>query len=278
MDPVVTVGDVVLHGTDDYGVWWHVPSDGLTGWHDTVAPVYESTQRPLLPGVLMGSSVPGGRTVALSGWVVAEDRAALLAAHQRLVSAARLDGCRVQVEDADGTTWVTGRRVDQILWTPTSDVAEQFSVQFLCEDPRRFGDEMTATTGLPSTSGGLTVPLTVPFSIGATSVSGVVGLTNPGDATGPVTLRIDGPVTGPVVTHVGSGKQLAFSSSLALGDGEWLLVDMDAHTALANGTASRGNTITSRGWSGFTPGDNSWAFSAAAGSGQLTVTAIAAWE
>lgn len=122
--------------------------------------------------------------------------------------------------------------------------------------------------------------LTIPFSIDAVTVTGQVSLVNPGNETGPVRLRIDGPCRGPVVTHVSTGTQLIFSSSLVLGAGEWLEVDMEARTVLANGQATRSPWITSRGWSGFTPGENTWAFTAAAfdAAARLTVVATPSWK
>ena len=121
---------------------------------------------------------------------------------------------------------------------------------------------------------------TIPFSIEAVTVTGQVSLVNPGNETGPVRLRIDGPCRGPVVTHVSSGAQLVFSSSLVLGAGEWIDVDMEARTVLANGQASRAPWITSRGWAGFTPGENTWAFTAAAfdADARLTVVATPSWK
>ncbi|WP_152998088.1 hypothetical protein [Curtobacterium luteum] len=126
----------------------------------------------------------------------------------------------------------------------------------------------------------LTGALTVPFRINATTVTGQVNLNNPGNESGPVVLRIDGPCTGPVVTHVSTGNALVFSSSLVLQDNEFLLIDMDARTALANGQANRAGYITSRGWSSFDPGDNTWAFSAARynSESQLSVAAVPAWR
>lgn len=126
----------------------------------------------------------------------------------------------------------------------------------------------------------LTAALTVPFQINATTVTGQVNLNNPGNESGPVVLRIDGPCTGPVVTHVSTGNALVFSSSLVLQDNEFLLIDMDARTALANGQANRADYITSRGWSSFDPGDNTWAFSAARynSESQLSVAAVPAWR
>jgi phage-related protein len=83
-----------------------------------------------------------------------------------------------------------------------------------------------------------------------------------------------------VIEHTSSGAQLIFSTSLALGAGEFLLIDMEKKTVLANGQASRNTFITSRGWSGFDPGPNTWSLNAASfnASARLTVMANPSWE
>lgn len=126
---------------------------------------------------------------------------------------------------------------------------------------------------------GLTIPA-AGLTINAVTVTGQVSLTNPGNDTGPLRLRIDGPCTGPVVTHVGTGDRLVFSSSLVLAAGEWLDIDMEKHQVYANGQSSRAGYITARGWFGFDPGPNTFAFTAAQydAASQLTVAGTPAWR
>jgi hypothetical protein len=144
------------------------------------------------------------------------------------------------------------------------------------------GDTLGASwSGTPHASTSTIVDgLTIPFTIDSTVVSGQVSLTNPGNVNGPVSLRIDGPVTGPVVTHVGSGRALVFSTSLTLGAGEFVTVDMERREVLAQGQSSRNGWVTGRGWSAFEPGSNTWSFSALAHDpgALLSVTASPAWE
>jgi hypothetical protein len=203
----------------------------------------------------------------------------------RLIAACSLDETLLTVAEPSRARWCMARRDGEVIPSWLGDDAFEYSVQFAADDPRKLGTALTGSTGLPSSSGGLTVPFTVPYSINSTVVSGQVSLFNPGNETGPVTMRIDGPITGPVITHVGSGLQLVFSASLVLGVGEFLDINMDdfphdgmqAHTVMAQGQSSRANWITSRGWSGFEPGPNTWAFTAVSGaSALLTVTAVTA--
>lgn len=126
----------------------------------------------------------------------------------------------------------------------------------------------------------LTGALTVPFTIGATVQTGQVPIENPGNTSGPVIVRIDGPCVGPVITHSETGRSVAFSDAMTLRAGEFLLIDMEAHTVLANGQASRDGYITKRGWSSLRPGDNTWSFTARQFNSQarMTVTAVPSWR
>ncbi|WIA96407.1 phage tail family protein [Curtobacterium sp. MCBA15_004] len=142
------------------------------------------------------------------------------------------------------------------------------------------GTPATATyLAVPTTATGLVIS-PAGLTIDAVTVTGQVSLTNPGNDTGPLRLRIDGPCTGPVVTHVGTGDRLVFSSSLVLAAGEWLDIDMEKRQVYANGQSSRAGYITSRGWFGFDPGPNTFAFTAAQynAASQLTVAGTPAWR
>jgi hypothetical protein len=214
------------------------------------------------------------------GRFVAPDVDSAVAAIDRLNAASGLNAGTLSVQRGSQSRYCTVYRQGEVLLTEETATTYQWTVNLIAPDPRKFADPLTASTGLPSSTGGLSVPFTVPFSIASMVVSGRCVLTNPGNATGPVTLRIDGPVVGPQIVHVGSGLALTFASSLSLAAGEWLEVDMEAQTALANGqaAASRNQFITQRGWSGFSPAGNEWDFSAVSGTGQLTVTAVPTWQ
>lgn len=149
-----------------------------------------------------------------------------------------------------------------------TDFAYQFGlahapVTFLAFDPRRFATTLTAVTGAPAVSGGLTVPFRVPFTIPSTVVSGQVSLANPGTANGPVTVTFTGPVTGPFVTHQQTGLVVAMASGFTVASGDTLVIDMEDQTVLYNGGASRSASVVTRGWMGFPPGGNTYGFGCA---------------
>jgi hypothetical protein len=220
--------------------------------------------------------------MVLSGQVAASTQDALTQSLDGLVAAAALSSSTLAVTELSRTRYSTVRRNDEVLTTYISDKMASWSVQLVALDPRKLGAALVGSTGLLSSSGGLTIPYTIPYTIASTVVSGAVSFTNPGNESGPVVLRITGPCTGPVITHSSSSttSALVLSSSLALATGEWLTINMDARTAMANDQASRSGYITSRGWSSFDPGVNTWSFTSSVynAASLLTVTASPAWD
>lgn len=274
----VTLDGLDLSGVDADGVDWKV--DAVGGWSGSPASTLQLDQRAADHGA-WASPRPrlNYRVVPISGSITGDPRLVSLAV-DKLNDAAGLDPVRLVVDEGRRTRWAMVQRQDEILVDDSIETCARYSLQLAQPDPLKYADALTDDTGLPGTAGGLAVPFGVPFGIDSTVTSGLVTLTNPGNATGPVMLRIDGPVVAPTITHIGSGLALAFSSAMTLGVGEWLDVDMQRKTALANGTAPRSGWITERGWSGFDKGGNTWAFTAAADSpaARLTVTATPAWK
>lgn len=275
----VTLGGLDLTGVDGDGTSWGLLSIG--GWGapgGTLSPV----QKPRQAGAWAGLSYPKARPIALAGQAVIADPSLALVAQDALIEAASLDTVALAVVEAGVSRTAYVRRDGDVLitWKPGADLIFDWSIQLVALDPRKFGQVLTAgPTGLPSTTGGLTLPYTVPYSINAVQTSGLLTLTNSGNATGPVTLRIDGPGSGPIITHVGTGAALVFSTSAVLAAGEYWTIDMENRRVLAQGQASRNGYITSRGWSGFDPGVNVWALTAPTSSAMtLSVTATEAFQ
>lgn len=332
------LGDIPFGQVDSFGVDWAV--EKLDGWSGSTKPTSQVTQRSRRSGGWRSSSYASGRSIAASGKIYAPDAQALQAAFDRLNAAIPVGVDRtLTVSTPAGARWVTVQQSDEILFDELMPTIGTWSIQVDSTDWRKFGTSLQGSTGLPSTSGGLTIggsdtgstdglyttdqvsasanaaglmiqpasspgvydlfntdgtpatttyvnalsltgALTIPFTIGATVESGQVALNNPGNTSGPAVIRIDGPCVGPVVTHSETGRSLVFSDAMALGAGEYLLIDMEAHTVLANGQASRDGYITKRGWSVLRPGDNTWAFTARQFNSQarLTVTAVPSWR
>ena len=133
------------------------------------------------------------------------------------------------------------------------------SIPLVAPDPLRYGlAQHTETTGLPSTSGGLTLPLTLPLSIGATVTSGRVAVTNEGNAGTPPLLILAGPVpAGARLTLVSTGESLFVRDAVPAG--RTLVLDAANQTAVLDGTASR---LVTGVWFRLPPGEDEVAFAA----------------
>jgi hypothetical protein len=264
----------------DLGVAFGVTT--LDGWEGAPKPSLDVQARVRSQGGVGGDSFSGPRHVVVGGWVHSLDAWRILPAKDELLSRFALDERVMTVTELGESRWIRARREDEPIIKRTSLVHATYSFQVVSEDSRKFGAELTGTSLLPMTSGGFTYPHAYPYSIPAVTTTGAVALTNRGNETGPVRLRIDGPVKGPVVTHRGGGMQreLTFATSLELGLGEWVEVGMEDHSVLANGQVSRAGWVTSRQWSGFEPGDNTWSFNAAVynPASKLTVYATETWQ
>lgn len=273
----VAVSGLILTATDSEGVDW--VGDTLTGWFGSTASSMQPSQKTRGPGSWAGPRQLTSRPLTLAGMVEAPDSDTLQDALDRLNTAASLDACILTVSFGTSTRSAIVYRQGEVTVSLLGDTTAVWSMQLQALDPRKFASTLTDGTALPSVTGGLIAPLMAPLFVDSVVVTGSCYLTSPGNYPGPVQLRIDGPCSGPVVTHVGSGLQLVFGSSLVIAAGDWLEVDMEAQTALANGQASRNPWITSRGWSSFSPGQNQWAFTAATydPTARLTVAATPAW-
>lgn len=255
----------------------------LQGWDGSPASSVQVTQRLRAPGGYASANPQlAARNLTLTGTIVGPDAATVVNACDALKAAVTLDPTTLTVDgDGVGARTMQVQRQGEVLIgnTPTQQV-KTFSIGLVATDPRKFGTAHTLTTALPSTTGGISVPLSVPFTITSTVVTGQVAASNPGNISGPVQVRITGPApSGGIVTHTSAQGTSVFAVNVPLGSGEWVDVDMENETVLAQGQSSRSQWITSRGFSGFDPGDNTWSFTAPTGTAAtLSVTPTPAWE
>jgi hypothetical protein len=273
------IGALDVTGLESSGVQWSLDVFDGTG---ATKPTINVIQKPRQSGGWAGTSYSGPRHLALSGQVAAPSQDLLTDAIDRLIAAASVDTFTLTEVEGSRTRYYLARLEDEVFFTYISDKMAHWSVQFVCVDSRKFGAALTGTTLLPASSGGLVWPEVWPEVWSAVTTSGSVSLTNPGNAAGPVVLRIDGPCTAPQITHTSATNSSAvtFSSSLTLATGEWLTINMDTRQTLANDQSNRAQFIVSNGWSTFDPGVNVWSFQAGTYSSlsQLKVTATPAWK
>lgn len=275
----IAIGDLLLNAIDDNGTRWIVQK--FDGW-GSPASTAVFTQRARGHGSTASEAFYTDRVMVLEGLILTESPELLSAALDLLNASVTLEQFTMIVSETGYIRHVLAQRQGEIIVTRLNNRQARFSIQIVAKDPRKFGDLITVSTPLPSSSGGRTYPATYPITYTGSTATGVVRLTNTGNTQAPVWLRIDGPIPagGWTVTHIGKKQALTFASSLALTSGEFVTVDMDRREVLAQGQAARAGYVTSRGWFSLDPGDNDIAFSATVYSptAQLTVTTKSAWS
>lgn len=231
------LGPVPLGGVDAAGVAWVLQK--LEGW-DSSDSRGEVQQREGSHGSWFAPVYLADRPITLEGLIIAPDRAALEEAMERLRAAAGLSDTVLVVWETVAKRAVVRRSGRVVIQYVTDDKAT-FSVLVTAADPRRYEiDQQSGTTGLPVSSGGITLPFTLPVTLSAVSVSGQVTATNAGTVESCPVIRIDGPVANPVVLaqyQDSTVRQLRYGETIASGD--YLTIDVDSKQALLNGSASR---------------------------------------
>jgi hypothetical protein len=256
----ITLGPLTLNAQDGNGVWWY--AEQLTGWGSPKGTL-NVTQKPRDHGGWRSESFLTPRVVTVAGTIAAPNPSLLARARHALNAAVSLTATPFSVTEYGETLNATVTRQDEVLFGDETETWTSFSIQLVAVDPRRYGQTQTVSTNMASATGGMTFGITFPVTFPSTVVSGTVSFNNPGNIGAPVVLTVHGPVTGPIITHVGSGNQIVFASSLALASGEYLVVDMAARTVKANGQASRIGYVTQRGWFQLDPGGNDISYAGA---------------
>jgi len=276
----VSLGDLDLHVEDDAGIEWLITGD-LAGWWGSPGVTLDVQQRTADHGGWGGRSWLTPRTITLEGEILAPDRETLLVAVDRVHAAAALEASTLRIVEPGGIDRSCEVRRAAPVAVATLGASASWSVQLVAEDPRRYGPMVgPLATGLPSTSGGLSLPATPPWTIGATVVQGSVRVVNAGSIGTRPLLRIDGPVQHPqvvVLDQSGAVRALTYNGDLV--SGEWLSIDTDTHAVLIGGTVSRRGLVSGT-WPEIPAG--AWAdvqFRAAAydAAALLTVSHRSAW-
>ena len=279
-DPTwIGIGNLVLGSIDVYGVRFTI--EKFDGWGSPSSSL-NLTQRARGHGATGSEPFLHPKVMTVQGLIIVPTADVLEAAEDSLSAAVTLDSFQMLVSKQGIIRNVSAQRQDIIQFTELTDKIARYSIQVVAKDPLKYGDLVTATTLLPSSTGGRTYPATYPITYTGVSNTGVVRINNAGNTQAPVWLRIDGPIPagGWTVTHVRKKQSLAFASSLALAAGEFVTVDMDRREILAQGQSARAGYVTSRGWFTLDPGANDIAFSAAnySPTALLTVTTKPSWS
>lgn len=150
------------------------------------------------------------------------------------------------------------------------------TLQYEAADPRLYSAETVLSTAAATTGGGRTYNRVYPLVYAAGGTGGTILVTNVGNFASRPILRVNGPSNTPRIENITAGQFLA--ANLAVAAGEYLEFDLDAHTVMLNGTASRyGSLVAGSSWWEIAPGANSIRFTSADSAGTLDVHFRSAW-
>ncbi|MFH5879754.1 hypothetical protein [Arthrobacter sp. NA-172] len=277
----MSLGAVLFNTIDANGVEWVLDDTSMDGW-GTAGSTIALTPRARASGVTASEPFDKERVLILSGLISAPTPGLLNSSLDFLYSEASLDQTVLGVNEQGLVRHMLVQRQDKVIPKRLSPYQAMFSLQVVAKDPRKYGNLITASTSLPSSSGGRTYPATYPITYTGVTASGVITLNNAGNESAPVWFRVDGaiPSGGWSITHLGQNRTLVFATSLALASGEFITCDMDAREILAQGQSPRSGWVTSRGWFDLDPGRNDIAFSSAVYSSSALLTALTmpAWS
>ncbi|MFC4034535.1 hypothetical protein ACFO3J_24105 [Streptomyces polygonati] len=236
----VDLGGVQFGMVDGLGVAWRIGADGLQGW-DSAEVRSTVTQRQSAHGAWMGPTYLGERVITLGGTITAPTAGLLDGAVEQLLAAVPLDDYATLTVYESTPKQVSVRQSGKPVIKYETDTIVTWSVLVTAPDPRRYGvDLRTATTGLPSTTGGLVLPAAPPWTISATTVSGFITAANEGSIAALPVFTIAGPVQQPRVNVQypdGTVATIAYSQTLVAGD--VLVLDCAEHTAVLGGASRR---------------------------------------
>jgi len=241
-DGEIVFNGITLGGDTPYSV------TKLEGWEDIAGTTDYSTPRVRGHGDHLGDQFAISRIVTVTGSIVDEDgrnalTLALLAATQ--IKTSDLSDLTI---DLLGRQLRSGARIIRRAVTiePTYVVGEiPFVLQWKCPDPLRYGDSSSASTGLPTSGGGLPYPLAYPLTYGTAGNPGQVTVRNPGTAEAPVVFTITGSL--PLGFEIsGAGQRITYP--LEVPAGQAVTIDTGTGTVLVEGTSDRRSYLTNSDW------------------------------
>lgn len=194
---------------------------------------------PDTDGGVHGPFYEGRRPVVLAGQIIASSVADRDAKVDRLrrASFALRDDAVLKWTPTGGEEIFTSLRRQQPLRV-TGGYLKSFQLSMVAADPRLYSTTL--------------------FSQALTS-SGVVSITNNGDATSPPRIVINGNTTAPVITNNTLSKSIAILAGTNIPSGHNLAIDVGAGTILYDTTTNRYGYLdfANTDWWGVAPGSNS---------------------
>lgn len=282
----IAVGGLVLNDSpapDEYEVLWTF--DDVDGWHDGPSVSVESQARGIGHGLFGQVGSRGGRTITVTGDMVAPDRALAADSVDQLTSllAGGVFG-RFDFYDADqGWRWADV----QIAATPDlaweTELHCRFQLQFIAPDAYRYGQTSTASVGFAASSGsGMVFPLfpNGVMDFGPLPDFGTLTIQNPGTADASPVFTVSGPSpsAGFTITDVGTGRSITYFGVVPAGS--TLTIDSSTGAVVLDGVADRFGDALVEAWP-VVPARSSRSFLfeplSGATSAQLTASVVATY-
>lgn len=223
-----------------------------------------------------GDFYAGRMPFTLQGWLDWEGRVVTTQREDRLkraTKALRADGIFRWTPDGGEQRQVSFRRVDRP--SISGRIQKRFQLSLESASHRIVAaseSSVVIVAGAATGVIGFASPIRSPLS-SAPATTGAVVASNTGDEPAPPRMRLDGPITNPVIRNATTGEELELAITLAAG--EWLAIDADGPDVLLNGTVDRYRAVQFPGsrWWNVQPGANDVRLLAAAYStpAQLTV-------
>lgn len=234
----VTLGSLPLSVVDDAGVTWL--NTDLKGWSSPGVRA-ELQLRQADHGAWASPVYLEPRPITITGAIMAPSTAARDAAVEQLIAAVALTDTLLVVQETIPKQ-VTVRRSGDLLISKVGPYGAEYSLLVTAADPRRYSTTLQSrSAALPSVTGGLTLPITMPLTITATTASGSITLVNDGSIATRPTLTVTGPTVGGftiVATRPdGVTTQQTYSDTLNTGDS--LVLDASSRQVTLNNQVSR---------------------------------------
>lgn len=273
----ISLGTLQLSVVDDDGVTW-LPTE-VKGWSSPGVRA-ELQPRQADHGSWASPGYLDARPITIAGLIAAPSTAARDNAIEQLYAAVALTDTLLTVGESVPKQTIV-RRSGEVLVELVNPYSATYSALVTAPDPRRYSTTLqSASTGLPSTTGGLALPVTLPITITATTVSGTITLSNAGSIATRPTLAVVGPLPSFVIVAArpdGTITQQTYTDPLGAGD--VLVIDSAARTVTLNGSVSRRRYL-SGSWLEISPGSSatlSWTSPSYDPSAMLTGSCRSAW-
>lgn len=161
----------------------------------------------------------------------------------------------VTVTDPKGTRTAMVRIAGKISYEiSVEDGVADFTIPVFAKDSRTYGPDVSLTTGLPTSGGGLVFPVTFPVDFGAPGNPGRVVTTNTGEAETVSLLEINGGLGGGFsAVCVELGREIRFEREIPLGS--TVYVNLRTGQATIDNSSPVSGSLTRREWWTNPPGE-----------------------